>query len=74
MKAFIARPRSKAVGAVDASFGNLPANMQDVNMNAAPYNFDNREGDHSGQFNRQIQDVFELYREIGVRAGVIQPQ
>lgn len=73
-KAFIARPRSKAVGAVDASSGNRPSNMQHVNMNAAPYNFDDREDDHSGQFNRRIQEVDELYREISVRAGFIQPQ
>ena len=74
IKAFIARPRSKAVGAVDASLGNRPSDMQHVNLNDAPYNFDDREGDHSGQFNRRTQEVDALYREIGVRAGVLQPQ
>jgi pimeloyl-ACP methyl ester carboxylesterase len=64
MKAFIARPRSKAVGAVDASLGNRPAIMEHVNLNAPPYSFDNREQDHSGQFNRRIQEVDDLYRDM----------
>ena len=72
IKSFIARPRSKAVGAVDASLGNRPGIMQHVNLQ--DYGFDGRESDHSGQFNRRIQQVHELYREIGVRAGLIQPQ
>jgi pimeloyl-ACP methyl ester carboxylesterase len=72
MKAFIARPRSKAVGAVDASLGNRPSIMQHVNLQE--YGFDGRESDHSGQFNRRIQQVHELYREIGVRAGLLRPQ
>jgi hypothetical protein len=63
-KAFMARPRSKAIGAVDASLGNRPANMDHVNLNASPYSFDNRESDHSGQFNRRIQEVDELYRDV----------
>ncbi len=64
MTAFVARSRSKAVGAVDASLQNRPANMEHVNLNASPYNFDNREDDHSGQFNRRIQEVNELYQDI----------
>lgn len=72
MKSFIARPRSKAVGAVDASLDNRPSIMQHVNLQ--DYRFDGRKSDHSGQFNRRIQQVHELYREIGVRAGLLQPQ
>ena len=64
MKAFIARPRSKAIGAVDDALGNRPQIMEHVNLNASPYNFDNRESDHSGQFNRRIQEVDELYLDI----------
>ncbi|MDD5201253.1 MAG: alpha/beta hydrolase [Terrimicrobiaceae bacterium] len=70
MKAFIARPRSKAVGAVDTLFGNLPANMEDVNLNAAPYNFDGRKGDHGGQFNRRPQELDKLYSKI---LEIVQP-
>ena len=64
MKAFVARPRSKAIGAVSASLGNRPRIMEHVNLNAPPHNFDERESDHSGQFNRRIQQVSELYRDI----------
>ena len=46
--------------------------MQHVNLQ--DYGFDGRESDHSGQFNRRIQQVHELYREIAVRAGLLQPQ
>jgi hypothetical protein len=44
--------------------------MEHVNLNAAPYNFDDRESDHSGQFNRRIQEVSELYRDI---AAILKP-
>jgi pimeloyl-ACP methyl ester carboxylesterase len=70
MKAFISRPRSKALGAVDPSLANRPAIMEHVNLNAAPYNFDDRESDHSGQFSRRIQQVSELYRDI---AAILKP-
>jgi pimeloyl-ACP methyl ester carboxylesterase len=70
IKAFISRPRSKALGAVDSLLANRPAIMEHVNLNAAPYNFDDRESDHSGQFNRRIQEVSELYRDI---AAILKP-
>jgi hypothetical protein len=38
--------------------------MEHVNLNASPYNFDERESDHSGQFNRRIQQLSELYRDL----------
>ena len=38
--------------------------MEHAKLNASAYNFDNRESDHSGQFNRQIQEVDELYLDI----------
>jgi len=64
MKAFVARPRSKAVGAVDASMGNLPSGSVKENVNLQTYGFDRRDSDHSGQFTRRIQEVDGLYRDI----------
>jgi|GEM_PF-3891320 len=51
-----------AVGAADASLGNLPTIMQHVNLQ--DYGFDGRESDHSGQFNRRIQELDTLYLNI----------
>jgi pimeloyl-ACP methyl ester carboxylesterase len=61
MKAFVARSRTKAVGAFPN--GNA-AFTQNVNLNSAPYNFGRERPDHSGQFTRDIQKVDALYYTI----------
>ncbi len=60
MKAFIARSRTKAVGAIDSVGSPIGAsvNMQDR------YGFRNSRPDHSGQFTRRIQQVFTLYKDL----------
>lgn len=60
MKAFIARSRTKAVGAIDSVGSPIGAsvNLQDR------YGFGSSRPDHSGQFTRRIQQVFGLYKEI----------
>jgi hypothetical protein len=60
MKAFIARSRTKAVGSID-SVGSPIATS--INLNDE-YDFGNTRPDHSGQFTRQIQEVFDLYQVI----------
>ncbi|MFZ4774282.1 MAG: esterase/lipase family protein [Terrimicrobiaceae bacterium] len=62
VKSFIARPRSMAVGSTDASLENQPGIMRHVNLQ--DYGFDGRESDHSGQFNRRIQELDALYLNI----------
>ena len=70
MKSFVARPRSKAAGAVEGAGGNPnPAGMVDANLRTT-YHFDTRDTDHSGQFNRRIQQVDDLYENI---LSVVQP-
>jgi pimeloyl-ACP methyl ester carboxylesterase len=64
MKAFVARHRSKAVGAVDASFGNLPGGSIGENVNLRSYGFRDQDYDHSGQFNRRVQQLHQLYERI----------
>ncbi len=57
---FVARPRSKAVGAEIHSasvFGNV-VNLQSV------CNFGNGQEDHSGQFNRSIQQLNAFYQRV----------
>jgi hypothetical protein len=66
MKAFVARPRSRAVGAGEGTAGNPVAAgpvTTHVNMRTE-YGFDTRPSDHSGQFNRTIQQVAGLYERI----------
>ena len=60
MKAFVARSRTKAVGAIDSVASTLDTS---INLKTV-YGFGNNQSDHSGQFYRDIQMVFELYREI----------
>ena len=60
MKAFVARSRTKAVGALDYAGGPIGAgiNLRDN------YGFRNTRADHSGQFTRNIQRLNALYQEI----------
>jgi hypothetical protein len=61
IKAFVARSRTKAVGA----FVNGDANFtRNVNLNRAPYNFGRERADHSGQFTRNIQNVEAFYKSM----------
>ena len=64
MKAFVARPRSKAVGAVDATLGNLPVGPIQDNINLQDFGFGRQPSDHSGQFNRSIQKTHALYLRL----------
>jgi pimeloyl-ACP methyl ester carboxylesterase len=68
MKSLVARPRSKAVGALEGA-STAPNGIVDVDLEAA-YRFDARDSDHGGQFNRRIQDVHDLYLTI---VNVVQP-
>jgi hypothetical protein len=58
MKAFVARSRTKAAGAL-ASGNSVFA--QNVNLSNPPYNFGRERPDHSGQCTRDIQEVDTLY-------------
>ncbi len=64
MKSFVARPRSKAVGAVDASLGNLPTGAIGENANLFDYGFRDQDYDHSGQFERRNQQLHQLYERV----------
>ena len=69
-KSFVARPRSKAVGAVEGVPGNpSPSGMVDVNLRTT-FHFGRDDFDHSGQFNRRIQQVDDLYQSV---LDVVQP-
>lgn len=57
--ACVARPRSKAIGAEPNS-----ANVIQDSINLASYSFDGTQGDHSGQFNRRIQQLSNFYQKI----------
>src|SRR5882724_6443983 len=61
MKAFVARSRTKAVGAFPNGNTVFTAN---VNLHSPPYNFGRQRLDHSGQFTRNIQEVDALYNAI----------
>ena len=67
MKAFIARSRSKAVGATGTT-GGAVSDAVNLEVN---YGFTGNDYDHSGQFNRPIQQVDDLYKDLGVKLGVI---
>jgi len=63
---FVARPRSKAMGAVNDSTENPAPNVaiiENINLRTL-YNFGRDPSDHSGQFNRNIQSLDELYNVI----------
>ena len=66
MKSFVARPRSKAAGAVEGSGDNPVARGTiDSNINMRrDYGFTPNAEDHSGQFTRPIQQVHRLYQRI----------
>jgi hypothetical protein len=69
--AFAARPRSFAVGAQSGVQGVIHGTELDLNDQ---FGFGDTELDHAGQFNRNSQLVSALYRQIGLRLGVIKPQ
>ena len=54
---YVARPRSKAIGAEPNSASVFP---NSINLGA--YGFGNTQEDHSGQFNRCIQEVADFYK------------
>jgi pimeloyl-ACP methyl ester carboxylesterase len=60
MKSFVARSRTKAVGAIDYTGGPIGAkvNLRD------DYGFGNTRPDHSGQFMRNIQKLAALYKRM----------
>ena len=60
MKAFVARSRTKAVGALDYAGGPIGAkiNLRD------DYGFGRERSDHSGQFTRNIQKLGSLYKKM----------
>ena len=60
MKAFVARSRTKAVGALDYIGGPIGAK---VNLHD-DYGFGNTQPDHSGQFTRNIQKLSSLYKKM----------
>jgi hypothetical protein len=60
MKAFVARPRTRAVGAQGATGGPI-GDTVDLK---ADYGFTGERSDHSGQYMRRIQQVFDLYTVI----------
>ena len=60
MKAFVARSRSKAAGALDYAGGPIRAN---INLRD-DYGFGNTRPDHSGQFTRNIQKLDALYKRM----------
>lgn len=61
MKAFVARSRTKAVGAFP---NGSPVFFQNIDLSASPYNFGRERSDHSGQFTRDIQRVDALYNAL----------
>jgi len=64
--AFISRSRTRALGADGRVKGFLNP-VATVNLGAS--NFESSRADHSGQFNRPIQDVVDIYIEIKGRIG-----
>jgi hypothetical protein len=61
IKSFVARSRTKAVGAFPE--GNL-AFTQNINLSSPPFHFGRERSDHSGQFTRNIQNVDALYNAL----------
>jgi hypothetical protein len=59
--AFIARTRTKAVGALPSVGGVV---SREVNLGVAPYNFGRNRADHSAQFNRNIQQTDAFYKTV----------
>ena len=71
MMAFIARPRSRAVGAEGRTGSPIRGG---VNLEGSSYGFGNKRYDHSGQFNRTIQVLQPFYRKLAEKLGVLTPQ
>jgi pimeloyl-ACP methyl ester carboxylesterase len=66
IKAFVARPRSRAAGAVEGSNDNPEAGgsiNRNVNLRTG-FGFGTEPSDHSGQFERRCQQVDALYSTI----------
>jgi hypothetical protein len=59
--AFIARTRTKAVGALPSVGGVV---FEQVDLREAPYNFGRNRADHSAQFNRNIQQTDAFYKTV----------
>jgi hypothetical protein len=66
--AFAARPRSYAVGAQEGVEGVIFGTEVDL---TAQFGFEAAQSDHSGQFNRSIQQVWNLYTALLNRMGII---
>ena len=58
--AYVARPRSKAIGAEPNSSAVFPSSIDLT----AQYGFGRAQSDHSGQFNRRVQQVHDFYTSI----------
>ncbi len=71
MMSFIARPRSKAVGAENSTGGSIDSN---VDLRGPDYGFTGADYDHSGEFNRRIQQTQKFYRKVGTSLGVLDTQ
>jgi hypothetical protein len=62
---FVARPRSKAVGAEDHGYPLTGGSVtKNVDLSVAPYNFSNGEDDHGGQWSRRNQQTWQYYQEL----------
>lgn len=59
--AFVARPRSKAAGALGATRGAI---QSDVSLRGTPYNFTNDPSEHGGQWGRPIQKAWDVYSAL----------
>ncbi len=59
---FVARPRSKAVGAQPDVGGTLYT-IGEIDLKAS-FGFDNKKEDHSAQFNWNIQNLWPFYRTL----------
>lgn len=68
---FVARPRSKAVGA-QPNVGEVVFTSGQIDLTGA-YNFRLGSDQHSAQFNWNIQRVSGFYRQLGISFGVFQP-
>ena len=66
--AFVARPRSKAAGAEPHSSFVFQGLGSAISLQAL-CGFDTDESDHSGQFNRRIQQVTQFYQQLVVELG-----
>ena len=68
--AFVARPRSKAAGAREGVAGEIGGGEVDLKAN---YGFDRNADEHSAEFNWNIQQLGDFYKQLGISLKVIQP-